>query len=377
MKEVAMNGISAIEHVDHVGSLVRPAELIQAWKAQEADEISQQELTDLTDGLIKEVVRFQEGLGLQVVTDGEFRRGAWSAGFTAAVDGFERIPAGLIFRDGSGNENPSPSQKCVAPLNRSRPIVADDFRFLAGVTSVTAKVTMPTPSMYHMGHFDDVFTGVYSSREEYLAVLVSIYRAEIADLADAGCEFLQLDEVPVALLCDPNIQDMARRAGCDPEELFDDYIAATNEAIAKKPSTMKVAMHLCRGNQAGRWMGDGGYAPAADRLFNNARVSAYLMEYDTPRAGDFQPLRYLPAGKLAYLGLVSTKNPETESKDELVRRLEEASKFAPIEQLGLTTQCGFGTVGTGVNTGRPNPMTADTQRAKLERMIEVAEQVWG
>lgn len=368
---------NAIDHVDHVGSLVRPPELIKAWKAQEAGEISQAELTELTDGLVREVVKFQEDMGLQVVTDGEFRRGAWSAGFTAAVDGFARAPADLVFQDDAGNTNPSPSSKCVAPLNRTRPIVADDYRFLAGVANVTAKVTMPTPSMYHLGHFDDVYDGVYPDRAAYFTALNSIYRTEIAELAEAGCKFLQLDEVTVALLCDQKIQASAQKHGCDPDQLVEEYIDATNEAIAAKPNDMKVAMHLCRGNQAGRWMGDGGYAPVAESLFNKAEVDAYLMEYDTPRAGDFEPLKHLPAGKMAYLGLVSTKNPETESKDDLIRRLEEASQFTPIEQLGITTQCGFGTVGTGVNTDRPNPMTAETQKSKLERMIEVAEEVWG
>jgi len=368
---------SAIDHVDHVGSLARPAELIQAWKAQAAGDISSAELTDLTNDLVRDVVKFQEDLGLRVVTDGEFRRGAWSAGFTAAVDGFAREQAGMVFQDDDGNSNPMPSTKCVAPLSRTRPIVADDFCFLASVATVTAKVTMPAPSMYHLGHYDDVFSGVYANRDDYMSALVSIYRSEIADLAAAGCRFLQLDEVPVALLCDPKIRALAGQHGCDPDDLFDLYIDAANAAIADKPADMKVAMHLCRGNQAGRWMGDGGYAPVAERLLNNANVDAYLMEYDTPRAGDFDPLKYLPAGKFVYLGLVSTKNPATESKDDLIRRLEQASKFAPIGQLGITTQCGFGTVGTGVNTDRPNPMTADTQKAKLERMIEVAEDVWG
>ena len=373
-----MVGRSATDHVDHVGSLVRPPELIRAWKAQEAGEISQEELTELTDRLIREVVKFQEDLGLQVVTDGEFRRGAWSAGFTAAIDGLgRRIDSEIFFQDDAGNANPSGSHKCVAPLTRTRPIVADDFRFLAEVASVAAKVTMPAPSQNHMGIFDEVFAGVYSSREEYLSALISIYRTEIAELADAGCKFLQLDEVPVALLCDPRIQDVAQRHGCNPDELVDLYIDAVNDAIAEKPADMKVAMHLCRGNQAGRWMGDGGYAPVADRLFNKANIDLYLMEYDSPRSGDFEPLKYLPTDKMAFLGLVSTKKPETESKDELLHRLEEASQFAPIERLGITSQCGFGTVGTGVNTGRPNPMTAETQRAKLERMIEVAEGVWG
>lgn len=372
-----MSNGNAIDHVDHVGSLVRPPELISAWKALEAGENTQEELSTLTDDLIRDVVKFQEGLGLKVVTDGEFRRGAWSAGFTAAVTGFQRIPAGLMFRDDDGNTSPSPSNKCVMPLERSRPIVADDYRFLASVATVTAKVTMPTPSMFHNGHFDRVFEGVYKDRDEYLLALNMIYREEIAELAALGCKFLQLDEVPIALLCDPKIQDLARSRDCDPDELFDVYIDAVNAAIAEKPADMRVIMHLCRGNQAGRYMGNGGYSPVAKRLFSKANVDGYLMEYDTPRAGDFQPLKHLPAGKMAFLGIVSTKDPIIESKDDLIRRIEEAGQFAEIEQLGITSQCGFGTVGTGVNTDRPNPMTGAIQEAKLTRMIEVAMEVWG
>ena len=218
---------------------------------------------------------------------------------------------------------------------------------------------------------------VYPDVEQYWDDLVAVFRQEIAELYAAGCRFLQLDEVPLALLCDQNIRDLARSEGDDPERLVSRYIDVLNRAVAERPADMTVAMHLCRGNMEGLWMGDGGYAPIAESLFGRCDVDAYLLEYDSPRAGDFAPLRHLPAGKRAYLGLISTKKTALESVEDLVRRLDEAQKFAPLERLGLCPQCGFSSAAMSKFAVLPNPMNDDIQHAKLARLIEVGERVWG
>lgn len=370
--------MAAMDHVDHVGSLVRPPAIQDAWRKWQEGDLSQDELTAITDDEVRDVVKFQEELGLQWVTDGEYRRGAWAQGFTAAVSGFERFESELQFQDGEGNSNPAPLLICAAPPKRERPIVADDFEFLkSAIIQATPKVTMPTPALQHLGHFDKSFEGVFGSRDAYFDALSAIYQEEVADLAAVGCTFIQLDEVAIPTFCDPKVQAVAKGQGLDVEQVFDAYTDSFNNAVSNAPAGMTIAMHMCRGNQAGRWIGNGGYDAAADRIFNKAAATHYLMEYDTLRAGDFEPLRFMPRGKIAFLGIVSTKRSEVESKDYLIGKIEEAAQFSPIEQLGITTQCGFGTSGTGVLTDRSNPMTIEVQKAKLERMIEVAEEVWG
>ena len=369
---------SSAEHVDHVGSLLRPPELSEAWFAEEAGKISAAALKAAQDKAIREVVKFQEDLGLAYVTDGEFRRGGWSRGFLSAVAGFGFKPSKLTFHNDAGIATAAPAPVAVGKLERMRPIVADDYAFLAGCTQRRAKVTMPTPSHMHFGHFGDCFDRkAYRDLGAFYDDLIAIYRAEIADLAGRGCTFLQLDEVPLTLLCDATNRGIAQRQGDDPDKLVDVYIDLINRVLAGRPKTMRVALHLCRGNMQGLWMGDGGYAPIAEKLFNRLDVDAFLMEYDSPRAGDFAPLRHLPKGKRAYLGLVSTKRPAVETADELRRKLDEAAKFAPADQLGLCPQCGFASSAMSKFNVLPNPMTPELQRAKLARLVEVAERTWG
>jgi 5-methyltetrahydropteroyltriglutamate--homocysteine methyltransferase len=230
----------------------------------------------------------------------------------------------------------------------------------------------------HFGHFGDCFDrAAYKDIGAFFDALIAIYRAEIADLGRRGCTFLQLDEVPLALLCDETNRGIARQQGDDPAKLVDVYIDLINRALAGRPKTMRVAVHLCRGNMQGLWMGDGGYAPIAEKLFNALDVDAYLLEYDSPRAGDFAPLRHLPKGKTAFLGIVSTKKPAVEGADELRRKLDEAAKFAPAAQLGLCPQCGFASSAMSKFNVLPNPMTPDLQERKLARLLEVAERAWG
>jgi 5-methyltetrahydropteroyltriglutamate--homocysteine methyltransferase len=316
----------------------------------------------------------QEALGLPRVTDGEFRRGGWSRGFLSAVSGFDFRPSRLTFRNDDGFSTPAPAPTAVTPLRRTRPIVTDDFVFLDGVAPGHGKVTMPTPSHFHFGQFKQ---DAYPDEARFWDDLVGIYRDEIAELYAAGCRHLQLDEVPLPLLCDESIRGIVRDAGHDPDALVALYVDVLNRAVAARPPDMTIAVHLCRGNMEGLWMGQGGYEPIAERLFNEARVDAFLMEYDSPRAGDFAPLRHLPAGKRAYLGLISSKKPVVEESDALMRRLDEAGRHAPSDRLGLCPQCGFGSAAMSKFAVLASPVTADLQRATLARLVEVGTRAWG
>jgi len=367
----------AATHVDHVGSLVRPPALMAAWRAHEDGRLADAPFQEVLERSITEAVRMQEDIGLAWVTDGEFRRGGWSRGFLSAVDGFVFKPSALTFRNDEGVSAAGPAPIATRRLVRSRGIVTDDYAFLATCASHGAKVTMPTPSHMHFGHFDEAMDrGVYPDPEAYWDDLVRIYREEIAALAALGCRTVQLDEVPLTLCCDDANRAIARQHGFDPERLIDLYIDVINRAIADRPADMRIVLHMCRGNMQGLWMGDGGYGPIAERLFGRLAVDAFLLEYDSPRAGDFAPLAHLRPNQRAYLGLVSTKRPELESSDDLRRRLDEAARFVPMEQLGLCPQCGFGSSAMSKFNVLPNPMTADLQRRKLARLMTVAGQVW-
>ena len=367
-----------LPHADHVGSLIRPPDLMTAWRGQEEGKIDRDELARVQDDAIRDVVKLQEDIGLQVVTDGEFRRGGWSRGFLDAVGAFGFKPSKLTFHNDQGDSAPAPAPVAEKKIEWRGPIVASDYGFLKDVATVTPKVTMPTPSHMHFGHFTDAAApDVYSDIEDYWADLTSVYRTEIDKLGQAGCDLLQLDEVPLTLCCDGTNRQVAAENGQDPEALIDRYIRAINDAVAGRPADMRVLLHMCRGNMQGLWMGDGGYAPIAERLFGETDVDGFLLEYDSPRAGDFAPLRYLGAGKTAYLGLVSTKNPEVETADDLKRRIEEAAQQVDGAQLGICPQCGFGSSAMSKFNVLDNPMTPEIQRAKLERLVQVADDVWG
>jgi 5-methyltetrahydropteroyltriglutamate--homocysteine methyltransferase len=364
--------------VDHVGSLKRPADLMQTWRDWEGGKADFEQLRAIQDRAIRDVVGMQEALGLPVVTDGEFRRGGWSRGFLGAVEGFEFRASKLVFRNEDGFSTPSPAPVASKRLRRTRQIVVDDFKFLQSAAARRVKVTMPTPSHMHFGQFKDaVDQTVYPNIERYWEDLITIFRQEIAELYAAGCRYVQLDEVPLALLCDSNIRALAKQEGDDPDALVSLYIDVLNRAVAGRPADMTVAMHLCRGNMEGLWMGDGGYAPIAEALFTKCDVDAYLLEYDSPRAGDFAPLRHLPAGKRAYLGIISTKNPALEPADDLMRRLDEAAKYAPMSRLGICPQCGFASAALSKFAVMPSKVTGDLQTLKLQRLIEVGRRAWG
>ncbi len=364
--------------VDHVGSLKRPPDLVQAWRAWESGTLAFEQLRQVQDEAIRDAIVMQETLGLPVVTDGEFRRGGWSRGFLDAVEGFEFRGSKLVFRNDEGFSTPSPAPLATKPIKRAKSIVTEDFKFIASVAKHRAKVTMPTPSHMHFGQFKDaVDAAVYPNVEKYWDDLIAVFRQEIEELYAAGCRYLQLDEVPLALLCDGKIRALAKSEGDDPDELVARYIDVLNRAISGRPADMAVAMHLCRGNMESLWMGDGGYAPIAEALFNRCDVDAFLLEYDSPRAGDFSPLRHLPARKRAYLGIISTKNPTLETAEELLRRLDEAGRFAPMERLGICPQCGFASAAMSKFAVKPSKLTPDLQTQKIELLLDVGQRTWG
>lgn len=361
-------------HAEHIGSFVRPPRLVQAARARKSGQLSENAFHELQDECIREVVSFQEGLGLPSVTDGELRRRSWSAGFIDAVEGFGLRDGALGFRNESGVLGAAASPYAKAKLRRRQRIVADDYRFLKGlVKHGVPKVTIAAPDVMHWFLGPKAFdSAVYPDREAYFSDLVRVYREEIDDLAREGCTYLQLDDTALPCNCDANARSDVFARGENADELTGRYARLFNECVAKKPQAMKVTIHLCRGNLKGAWMAEGGYEPIAEALFNRLNADVYCLEYDTPRAGDFSPLRFVPAGKRVILGLVSTKHPQLEDKDALKRRIDEAAKRVPLEQLGISPQCGFS---SGGGTGQV--LTQDDTRRKLELVLEVAREVWG
>ncbi|MCD6041411.1 MAG: 5-methyltetrahydropteroyltriglutamate--homocysteine S-methyltransferase [Burkholderiales bacterium] len=357
--------------VEHVGSFVRPEALLNAVRGHKAGKVSAAELKNTQDQCIRDIVAFQESIGLPSVTDGEFRRRSWSAGFIDAIDGFGLRDGTLSFRDETRVVGIASSPYAKAPLRRKSRIVADDYRFLKSIVKRgVPKVTIAAPDVMHYFLGPKAFDA-YPDREAFFADLGKIYRDEIKDLAAEGCSYLQLDDTALPCNCDAHAREDVKARGEDADELTERYVKLTNECISQKPPHMAVAIHLCRGNLKGAWMAEGGYEPIADALFNRLDVSVYCLEYDTERAGDFSPLRFVPKGKRVILGLVSTKTPALEKKDHLKRRIDEAARHVPLEQLGIGPQCGFSSGGGGGQA-----VTQDDTRRKLELVMEVARDVW-
>jgi 5-methyltetrahydropteroyltriglutamate--homocysteine methyltransferase len=360
-----------VNRVEHVGSFVRPEKLLNAVRERKAGRIDDAQLKSVQDEAIRDVVAFQESIGLPSITDGEFRRRSWSAGFIDAIDGFGLRDGTLSFRDETRVIGVAASPYAKAPLKRKKRIVADDYRFLKSVVKRgVPKVTMAAPDVMHYFLGPKAFDA-YKDREAFLADLVRIYRDEIRDLAAEECKFLQLDDTALPCNCDAHARQDVERRGENPDELTERYAKLFNEAIADKPRDMTVAVHLCRGNLKGAWMAEGGYEPIADALFNRLDATVYCLEYDTERAGDFAPLRYVPKGKRVILGLVSTKTPVLEKKEDLKKRIDAAAKHISLDQLGIGPQCGFSSGGGGGQA-----LTADDTRRKLELVMEVARDVW-
>ena len=359
---------------DQVGSLLRPARLLDAREKRKRGALSAAELRQIEDEAIRDVVDMQEQIGLQSVTDGEFRRGLWHMDFVcdfANVQQAPGIPIKFHSEDGEIEWAP-PGVKIVGKLSRPHPIFVEDFRFLKSITKATPKITIPSPSVLHFrGGRKAIDTAAYPDMDEFYADLARVYCEEVRDLVDAGCRYLQVDEVDMAFLCDPNLRAFARSLGEDPDALPHTYAKLINDATAARHKEMAVCVHLCRGNARSHWIADGGYEPVAEVLFNEFNVNGYFLEYDSQRAGDFSPLRFVPKGRTVVLGLVTTKKGTLEKKDDVKRRLDEASKFVAMEQLALSPQCGFASNAEG------NALTVDQEKAKLELIVEISREVWG
>ena len=357
---------------EHVGSLLRPAELKLANQQFRAGRIDAAEYESALTQAIRGAVRTQEEAGLNSITDGEFGRNSWFGFFFERMDGFRLEPSAFKFKDQQGGIYEWPTCYACARMRRHSPIAVDEHRRLASITRRTPKMTLPSPSAFHFFRFHSpADPAVYPDVDAYWNDLIDVYRAEIAALAEAGCRYLQLDEVPLAMLCDPSIREQVKALGGDPAALVAKYIEVLQRILAARPAGMTVGMHLCRGNFRSRWMASGGYEPVAERLFNDTPVDAYFLEYDSERAGDFSPLRWLPSGKRAVLGLVSSKKSALESADALRRRIDEAARHAPMERLALSPQCGFASVAGG------NLLSEEEQAAKLRLVVEVAQSAWG
>ncbi|HEX2228805.1 MAG TPA: 5-methyltetrahydropteroyltriglutamate--homocysteine S-methyltransferase [Candidatus Binatia bacterium] len=363
---------------NHVGSLLRPPELRQAREKYQRGEMSLAQLREIEDRCIRDAVRMQEDVGMQGITDGEFRRTLWHADFLSQIEGVQ-VVEGLLPQSARHFQNPdadvqrSPTQFVVTgKLRHPHGIETENFKFLASVTKHTPKQCIPSPSLVHFrtGRAG-VDQGAYPDMADFFTDLARVYREEIAQLAEAGCTYLEIDDVNFAYLCDPKMREGVRKIREDPDGLPALYANLINDCIKDRPADMVVCTHLCRGNFRSAWVAEGGYDPVAEVLFNELKVDGYFLEFDTPRAGNFAPLRYMPKHKKLILGLVTSKTPELEQADDLKRRIEEASKFVALEQLGISPQCGFSSTVLG------NKLTIDDQIAKLKLVVDVARDVWG
>lgn len=356
---------------DHVGSLLRPEALRIARAARAAGTIDDAALAAVEDREIEHIVRKQEDIGLDAVTDGDFRRSWWHLDFLWGLDGVHRhvLDSGVAFARAATRRE---GVRVGGKIGFSGHPMLAHFRFVRAHARHTPKIAIPAPSaLYGRPVPPPIDSAVYPRLEEMFDDLGSAYRAAVRAFADAGCRYLQLDEVFIAMLCDAHYREQMIARGDDPEKLAALYARLVNDAIADIPSDMTVTMHLCRGNFRSTFMGTGGYDAVQEVLFNDVGVHGYFMEFDDERSGGFEPLRLLPKGKTVVLGLVTTKRGALERADELVRRIDAAAKFAPLEQLALSPQCGF------ASTEEGNLLTEDEQWAKLERIVEVAGRVWG
>jgi 5-methyltetrahydropteroyltriglutamate--homocysteine methyltransferase len=361
---------------DHVGSLLRPPELLRAREDFTAGTISAEALRTVEDAAIRDAVQMQEEVGLQAATDGEFRRGSWHMDFIYQLDGISKTSDGLKvqFRNAEGTIEFNPTAIRVdGRVGLSQTIFGADFETLSSsVTTATPKLTIPSPSMVHYrGGRASIDEGVYPDLDEFWSDLTAAYRDEVRRLGELGCTYLQLDDTSLSYLNDPKQREFVAGIGGDPEHQHLEYIRHVNEALADRPQEMSVTTHTCRGNFRSSWVAEGGYDFVAEALFSELQVDGFFLEYDDERSGGFEPLRFVPKEKLVVLGLVTTKRGELETKDELKRRIDEASRYIDLEQLCLSPQCGFSSTVEG------NAVTYDEEVAKLRLVVETARDVWG
>jgi 5-methyltetrahydropteroyltriglutamate--homocysteine methyltransferase len=349
---------------DHIGSLLRPKGLRDAFRGFSEKKISEKEFQRIQDEAIRAVVGLQHDCGLQVVTDGEFRRVSYWEKFVRLTAGLEVRDAMFTFHDTAGHESKFTAPYVNGKVSRSQPITLDELGF------GNNKVTMPAPSTMHFWRFTD-WGSAYDSAEAFFKDLGKVYQAEIADLAKAGCKYVQIDEVAVAILCDPAAREKVKAKGGDADRLVDLYIDAINEAVKGRPAGVTVGVHVCRGNYKGMYLSEGGYDSVAERFFGRTHVDHFLLEFDTPRAGGFAPLRFVPKGKGVVLGLVSSKTPQLESLDTLKERAAEAARYVDAANLAISPQCGFASTIGG------NPVTEADEKAKLRLCVDAARAIWG
>jgi 5-methyltetrahydropteroyltriglutamate--homocysteine methyltransferase len=355
---------------DHVGSLLRPARLAEARVKFKAGEIDAAALKTVEDDSIRDAVKMQEEAGLKAITDGEFRRDAWQWDYLAKMVGMETRTdsLGVGFSDGLAPATTFTTGKVSNPNG----IMLDHFKFLKETTTETAKFCIPSPSLaYHRGGRPAIVAPEYDDHDLFWADVCTAYESEIHFLAELGCNYLQLDDTTYAMLCDPKVRQSMTDRGDKFEDLIQQYSSNIQRLYAAKPDDMRLTVHMCRGNAQSSWIAEGGYEPVAESLFSEVHVDGLFMEWDSERSGDFEPLRYVPKGQVVVLGLVTSKFPELESKDEIKRRLDEAAKYVDMDYLCLSPQCGFASTHLG------NKLTEDEQRRKLALVVEVADEVWG
>jgi 5-methyltetrahydropteroyltriglutamate--homocysteine methyltransferase len=371
-----------------VGSLLRPARLLAARSDAAAGKITAQELRAAEDEAIREVVAFQQEVGLRAVTDGEFRRGSWHMDFIYQIGGIGRVPGNLlsVFHNEQGDITFTPDAIRVSrKLTMDTTIFGDHFAFLNSVAGdlssrgdgsqapLVAKQTIPAPSMVHYrsGVRAVVDEDIYPDVEEFWSDVSAAYAQEVRGMGELGCTYLQIDDISLAYLNDPEQRAYIAARGEDPAKMHLRYIGLTNGAVKGRPAGMAITTHLCRGNHRSSWVASGGYDYVAEALFNELDVDGFFLEYDDERSGGFEPLRFVPKGKYVVLGLVTTKRPQLEAKDDLKRRIDEAAKYVPLDQLCLSGQCGFASTELG------NALTHADQEAKLRLIAETAREVWG
>jgi 5-methyltetrahydropteroyltriglutamate--homocysteine methyltransferase len=362
---------------DHVGSLLRPQKLLQAREDFSGGRIDADELRGIEDEAIRDVVQMQRDVGLLSATDGEFRRASWHMDFIYELGGINKVQGDIKveFRNEEGTIEFTPAAIHVdSTVTLEKPIFARDFEYLQSVVSdgQTPKLTIPSPSMVHYrGGRAAIDDSIYPDLDSFWADLSAAYADEVRALADIGCTYLQFDDTSLAYLNDPNQRKMIAEQGADAEHLHETYIRNINAALANRPDGMAITTHMCRGNFRSSWVAEGGYEFVAEALFGQLDVDGFFLEYDDARSGGFEPLRFVPPGKMVVLGVVTTKRGELESKDELKRRVEEASRFVPLDQICISPQCGFSSTVEG------NALNYDQEVAKLELIVDTAQEIWG
>ena len=358
---------------DHVGSFLRPKNLFQARAKWVEGTLPKSELTKIEDACIRDVIARQEEIGLKGITDGDFRRNDWFLDFMFSLDGIERSGQTALVKFSGGVDYDAPVMKLTGKVRcPDGGVMVEDFKFLKSSTERTAKIAIPAPAMFYSIVDPKMLDKtIYPDPAEFWSDLGRAYNQAVHRLAEVGCTYIQLDDCNSANISDPNWQNFWRARGYTPQTLVDAFIDVNNAAIHDRPTGMTAAVHMCRGNYQSQWAGEGSYDMVADRYFNRSKVDAFFLEYDDERSGDFEPLRYFPKDKVAVLGIMTSKRPALESKDDMKRRIDEASKYVPMERLCISPQCGF------ASTQEGNRLTPDEQWRKLAHLVEIAEEVWG